>query len=221
MSGRGTRIIPQVTSTHVNACTLKLYLSVPAGVPLIRVWKRIEASSTSINRTFLYFLYNNNLYKIFILLMKENCICFTSIKSFFVARISKRKCNRRFLHRPINRQVIRLRGPADLAWFPLSVSLSFLMKVPWKYQNPFLSLIYFVNCITSTVGSRMYISLMDSVPRSLGLNDIRYPRNSPWIVSYAGGRQLICRALDDVLCAVVIVGFPDGAETKRKIYLEL
>lgn len=59
--------------------------------------------------------------------------------------------------------------------------------------------------------SRIYISFTSSVPLSRALYVMRYPKNSPNIVSNDGGFQDIYIDDDDVLCATVVTGFPVGA----------
>lgn len=119
---------------------------------------------------------------------------------------------KRCLRRPINGQVIGLRGLAEFLWFPMGSKSSTLLKV-LRSICPISFVYLFQTMRTSTFGSRMYISLKASSPLSLGRYAMRYPKNSPWMVSWWGGRQLMCNAVDEVLCAVVIVGFPAGAAT--------
>lgn len=45
---------------------------------------------------------------------------------------------------------------------------------------------------------------------------MRYPRNSPNIVSGGGGFHDMYIELDDVLWAIVVTGFPIGTEKERK-----
>lgn len=68
---------------------------------------------------------------------------------------------------------------------------------------------------TSTLLSLMYISSVVSLDRSRTRYVIRYPRNSPRIVSGAGGFHDMYIDVADVLCAIIVTGFPVGAATKK------
>jgi hypothetical protein len=52
---------------------------------------------------------------------------------------------------------------------------------------------------------------------SLSRYVILYPRNSPKIVSDGGGFHDTYIEFADVLCAIVVTGFPTGTENQMKI----